>query len=177
MDKKRRNFDWDSFQSGEVMRTRVLLMSIFIAVYEHLKESIISQARSLYTLGDKISTDYSKEVLCHDKKPDYSTLIWMKQNGALGDEEIKLYKNLTKLRNESVHEYVHMLTDKQFPQTEILKGLRKVIDILKMIDYWFFIQSPEFAIMQAEGNFEGMTAVLSPSAMVLTKLVKTMFEG
>src|SRR5208337_3370748 len=100
MGKRRRDFDWDAFKSGEVMRTRVLLMSIFIAVYEHLKESIVSQARSLYTHGDNITTDYSKEVLYHDKKPDYSTLIWMMQNGALGDDEINLYMKLTKFRNE-----------------------------------------------------------------------------
>jgi hypothetical protein len=176
MDKRRREFDWDAFMSGEAMRTRVLLMSMFIAVYEHLKESMVSQACSLYTLGDNISNYYSKEVLCHDKKPDYSTLIWMKQNGALGDDEIKLYKKLTKLRNESVHEYVRVLTDKQFPRTEILDGLRNAIALLKMIDHWFFIQSPEFAIMQAEGNAEGMTEVLSSSVIALTKLLETMFE-
>jgi hypothetical protein len=100
----------------------------------------------------------------------------MKHNDAVGDSEIKLYKKLTKLRNEVVHEYVHVLADKQFPKDEILGGLRDAIALLETIDRWFFMQSPEFAIMQAEGKAEGITQVLSSSVIALRKLVETLFE-
>jgi len=182
MSDKRRDFDWNAFQSSKEMRMRVLLISMFIAAYEHLKDSIISQARSFYTVCNKVSPNYRKDVLKHHKKKDCSTLIWIKQNGGVGNEEIKRYERLTKIRNEAVHEYVHILTDSAFSHKKFIDALQDTISLLEMIEEWFIMNSADFAIWENEAIADGKISPsdeinpLSPSGLLLRKLVLYMFE-
>ena len=176
MSKRDRQFDYDILDNPSALRHRVLLTSMFIAAYEHLKDRIVEEARSFFKLGEKVAEDFGKDVLSRDKKPDYSTLLWIRENGGISDDELHIYRALTQLRNEVAHEYVRVLTDRDFPNDRIFQGVLDAITIIEMIEYWFFLQSPELAILQAEGKTDVITAVYSPSAMVFKKILLTLFE-
>ena len=170
MNKVQRQFDYEAIDQRDVLQYRVTLTSMFIATYEHCKDGIVSQARSCFTVCGKLGDKYGKEVLGRHKKLDVSTLLWIQENGGITSKEIERYEEITKLRNELVHEYIHVLTDKNFPLDKIFQCFLDTISLIERTDSWFFQQSPEFAIIESEQESRKIGEVISQPALILKKI-------
>jgi len=133
---------WERFLNPNVLRTNLITASIYIATFEILKESIIGRIRDFFTTGwdeTGIQTDakYQSEVLSKNRSPVYASFQWLKEQGAIGDNDISLFDQAKKCRNTIVHETVSVLEGglpSGWPDR-----LRDMISLLDKIEKWWII--------------------------------------
>ncbi|GAI34251.1 unnamed protein product, partial [marine sediment metagenome] len=73
---------WERFLNPEILRTNLIVASLFITAFEMLKDSIIGHIRDFFTNGfDEngwiIDDKYKTEVLSKNKSPLYASLAWL----------------------------------------------------------------------------------------------------
>lgn len=89
--------EWERFLNPEVLRTNLMLASIYIASYEILKDSIIKPIKDFYVNGFKgddysIDPKYKSEVLNRNKSELYASLEWLKESKVITEDDMTLFE-------------------------------------------------------------------------------------
>jgi hypothetical protein len=136
------NEKWKNFLNPDILKTNLILGSLYITVYGLLKESIIERIKNIYIdIFDKnglnINEDYSKEILSRNKSPLYASLDWLKENGIIDDNDCKIFEEIKLCRNELSHEMKTLFTNEI--KTNPIINFINMIDLLNKIEKWWIV--------------------------------------
>lgn len=133
---------WERFLNPEILRTNLIVASLFITAFEMLKESIIGRIRDFFTNGfDEngwiIDDKYKTEVLSKNKSQLYASLAWLKDMNAIDDNDIEKFNRVKDCRNELVHEIVNFVS--KGPKNNPLPLFSEMVDLLHKIEKWWIL--------------------------------------
>ena len=128
--------------SPKVMRERLISASIFIAVFESLKESIVSKLRFFYCLNDsedfKPCESYLKAVMSRNPSPIYASLDWFKEHNAINELDIEKFNQIKLCRNELSHNLFNLIGSGSFPP-DLETRLKELIGLVHKIGIWWIM--------------------------------------
>jgi hypothetical protein len=128
------------FLNPKVLRSNLIAVSLFLAAYETLRSSIITQLRGLFVKGfdqngEIVDSDYQKKVLSRHKSPLRASLLWFKEMQAIGDEEIELVERVRLHRNDLAHDLpTFIATNEKDINIELIGG---ILDVVTKVDRWW----------------------------------------
>lgn len=109
------NFDqWVEFLKPENLKGNLISCALFIANFESFKENTTETIKSLYNTGFDgqeltYSPNYQTEVLIRNPSPLKATLLWLKAQDAIDDEDLNKYEEVKRYRNELAHQMLNLL--------------------------------------------------------------------
>jgi len=133
---------WERFLNPEILRTNLIVASLFITAFEMLKDSIIGRIRDFFTGGfDEngwiVNDNYKTKVLSLNKSPLYASLEWLKGMNVIDDEDIEEFNKIKNCRNEIAHEIANFIS--KGPKIDPLPLFSKMIDLLHKIEKWWIL--------------------------------------
>jgi hypothetical protein len=133
---------WKNFLNPYILKPSLIIYSIFITVFEILKQQVVERIKYFYVegfVGDKliINEKYNKEVLSRHKNALYASLDWHLEKGIISKEDIELFHELRKQRNKLAHEMTTVIFEGN--NDSIIVNLEKMINLLKKIELWWIV--------------------------------------
>ncbi|BCT87619.1 DUF4145 domain-containing protein [Acinetobacter variabilis] len=101
---------WENFLNPEVFKDRLINISMYITIYEMLKDSIINRLKDFYAMtliGAKDlegEEEYRTKVLSRHKNHLYASISWLIENGVINKEDKENIEALKSYRNYLAHE-------------------------------------------------------------------------
>jgi hypothetical protein len=134
---------WDNFLNPDALRPRLTAAAIYIAVFESLKDSIVTDLRDLFwrgfdQSGDRIDPRYDSEVLRRNKSPVYASLDWLKEMGAIDDRDIAAFDHIKGCRNTLSHRLLTALADGMPP--DFATCFAEMFALIRKIGVWWVRQ-------------------------------------
>jgi hypothetical protein len=134
---------WDDFLNPEIMRPRLISASIYIAVFEALKEAIVSRVQDLFFMGsdesgDKTAPEYQSNVLARNKSPVYASLDWLKEMDAIGDADVLVFDRVKARRNMLAHNLLSILIDEGLPD-DFAQCFTEMVELFRKIEVWWIM--------------------------------------
>ncbi len=175
----------DEFLKPESLRQKLIQASVFIAVYENFKSSIVDNVKYFYCIGfedgKELFRGYEENVLSRAESKNNrqikATLLWYKEHGAISDQDIDNFKVMTDLRNILGHELLGKLLE-GLPEN-ILDVYFDMIALFEKITKWWIMEievptSPDFTPEQYdEIAWEGVTSVALEFIKMMTDIAFT----
>jgi hypothetical protein len=133
---------WKNFLNPAILKPSLIIYSIFITVFEILKQQVVERIKYFYVdgfIGDKliINENYNKEVLSRHKNTLYASLDWHLEKGIISKEDIELFHELRKQRNKLAHEMTTVIFEGN--NDSIIVNLERMINLLKKIELWWIV--------------------------------------
>jgi len=134
---------WRNLLTPEILRTRLISCSIYLTAFHLLKASAVDRIKSFFTDGFKdgkilVSAEYSTEVLARNRSPVYASLDWLKENGALNNEDVALYGRLAQHRNDISHAlHANLLNETSMRELPVL--FDQLRQLLRKIEVWWIV--------------------------------------
>ncbi|MGE5579240.1 MAG: hypothetical protein ACM3WU_04265 [Bacillota bacterium] len=164
------------FLEPAIMRERLIRISLFIAVYESLKETVIENVKYFYWSGfqdgKEIFKGYEEQVLSRSRSRKGSvlkgTLLWLVDAGAISDEDVSRFGEMTDMRNRLAHDMLTVLWE------GLPEGLdelyRYMLELYRRIVRWWFLEvevptNPDITAEQYESI--SWRSVTTPALLVL----------
>jgi len=164
---------WENFFNPDVMRPLLITASIYITAFEFLKESIIGQIRDFYSMSpfeadEDSKREYREMVLSRKKSPLYASLDWLKENGAINEQDIDSFNSIRTCRNELAHNLFEKISENSFPDIEPL--FRSMVDLLNKIEVWWIVNF-ELATNSDFDNAEVDESKILPGPVLVLKMM------
>jgi hypothetical protein len=166
---------WERFLTPEILRSNLIMASLYIVVFERLKNAIIERIYDFYTTGfdedgDIVDPDYETKVLSRNSSPVYASLDWLLENNAISSHDIDLFDQIKKLRNSIAHEIDKMMID-GLP-TELPESFNDMANLLDKIENWWIVNveiptDPDFA----RGDIEKDEDRIIPGSIASLKMM------
>jgi hypothetical protein len=152
---------WKNILDKDILKNTINMIALFITVYELLEDNIISKPKNFFTIlecDEKAKQEYQRHVLSlYDKsafpeissknKELISSLIWFKNNGAIDDDDLKIFADSRSLRNKVTHKMLYT----------IAQGAEQIVEQFALM-YSLFSKIEKWWIMEIEvpinGDFE-----------------------
>jgi hypothetical protein len=134
---------WEKFLNPESLKNNLIYISLFITSFELFKNRVEEfplnfLAKEYDQNGPKKSDEYKKDVESKSKYKTEASLLWLAEFGTIKNEDIDVYHQIRKHRNELVHKLSHYLTE---AEKEIDTGLFvQLIDLFSKIEKWWIIE-------------------------------------
>ena len=111
----------------------MIMASIYIVAFEILKSSIVKRIKDFYTHGFDVDPVYKTEVLSKNRSEVYASLEWLKENGAICEDDIVRFGEIKDCRNLIAHEITRLLMD-GLP-SNLLENYQAMITLLDKIGF------------------------------------------
>ena len=139
---------WERTLHPETLKTNIITASIFSMAFEMLKSSIIEKIEGFFTNGfDEngliVSPEYKEKVLSLNRSPLYASLKWLKDMGAIDDEDLKRFEHIKRCRNTLAHEMLTFASSGV--DFDVAEAFEKMVGLLRKIETWWF-ENLEMAI-------------------------------
>jgi hypothetical protein len=141
MDEKVRG-SWQGLLNPDVLRPSLIAVSLYIAAFEILKNTIIDEIKGFYTFGFdengwRTDAKYQSEVLTRNRSPVYASLDWLKESKAIGDDDLAAFELVKEFRNRLAHELTTML-GKGLPP-EFAERFTEMVSLVDKISRWWIV--------------------------------------
>jgi len=170
---------YKKFFDPKILKKRLILISIYIAAFEILKDSIVKQIQGFYvalpeshpeSLEEEILSRYKDEVLSKHKSPVYASLEWLKESQAITDDDIEKFNRIKKCRNLLAHETVEIAIEGFSSDFE--ERFDDMIELLEKIENWWIINVD----IPSNSDFDGKEINESDVASGKVMILKTMID-
>lgn len=143
MDKQKIDEQWKSLLTPTILRTRLITCSIYLTAFHLLKSSIIDRIKGFFMDGFKdgqvlVSPDYLAEVLARNRSPVHASLDWLKENGAISENDIALFGRLALHRNRISHALHSNLLNEDL-MNEFPALFDELRTLLRKIEVWWIV--------------------------------------
>lgn len=133
---------WERFLDPEVVKPSLFLATMFITTFEILKDSVVDDVRGFYTNGfdehgPSVGAEYQSEVLSKNKSPLYASLQWLRENDAIGDEDLVTFERLKSTRNQLAHQLFAVVTGQVESAHE--SQFAELVALLRKIGVWWVV--------------------------------------
>lgn len=140
---------WTNILDPQILKPNLEFISLYIALYEKLEDTIISRIKDFYTVIELDETEYHNEFLAlYDPKrcPNInkqcktliSSLIWLLNINAITANDIEQISNLKKERNKLTHEMFDLLS--QGLPENLHSKLVNMVGIFNKIEKWWIVE-------------------------------------
>lgn len=135
------NIDIKELIKPDNIKTKLILIALFIAIYENFKETLNDRVKNFFLdgleQGKPIYNEYyKKEILGKAKKGKNPNLLWFKDLNAITDEDISNFEKITDLRNELVHKMSYYIIYNPLPNN-FFPLYKTMLNLFKKIDKWW----------------------------------------
>ena len=136
------SLSWERFLNPEILRTNLIVASLFITAFEMLKDSIIGRIREFFTDGFNengwiVNENYKTKVLSLNRSPLYASLEWLKGMNVIDDQDIEEFNKIKNCRNEIAHEIANFIS--KGPKIDPLPLFSNMIELLHKIEKWWIL--------------------------------------
>lgn len=134
--------NWEEFLNPAILRGKLISASIYLALFELLKDSVVDHIKSFFTSGfdqNGSTTDpkYHSEVLVRNPSRLYASLSWLHEHNVIDEKDIESFEQIKKTRNRVAHEMLQLATKHSKP--DHLKELPVLIALLRKIEVWWIL--------------------------------------
>lgn len=130
---------WLKFLNPQLLRSNLILASIYLAAWETFEHSVIGHIESFYLVGfDENKFTYSedyKKVLARDKSPFRASMLWFMDSGVVDAEDMVLADRAREHRNDIAHN-LPMYVAKASHNVDVAL-LGELCALLNKIDVWW----------------------------------------
>lgn len=145
---------WEEFLSPELLRAKLISTSLFLTVFQMLKECVIERIKDFYTYGfDEtgwlVDPQYEVDVLSRDKSRVYASLKWLLDLGAIDQADLDQFERLKLCRNKLAHDLASVSLG---TATEHLTLFPAMVDLLSKIERWWIVNVE----IPANEDFDGV---------------------
>lgn len=141
--------EWTNILDPQILKPNLEFISLYIALYEKLEDTIISRVKDFYTVIELNDIEYQNKVLnLYDPKKCskinkqcktlISSLIWLLDANAITDNDINIISNLKKERNKLTHEMFDLLS--QGLPKDVHVRFSDMISVFNKIEKWWIIE-------------------------------------
>ena len=169
------------FLDPVVLKDRLARVSMFIAVYESFRDTIIQNVKYFYWSGfgdgKEFFRDYERRVL---SKPTSrkgrtlkGTLLWLVEVGAMSEEDAHHFDSMTDMRNRLAHDMLTVLWE-GLPEGMEQLHVTMLELYTKTVRWWFReIEAPTNPDLTSE-QYENISweSVTTPALVVLDFITK-----
>lgn len=166
----------------EVFKANLILCSLFIAYFENTIDYFIDQPKGFFTYGYDIDkgeiTDsgYKTKVLSLDaKNPVNASLLWLKNLGAINDEDIETFSMLRRFRNKLSHELLSILLDEGLDTIVFSENLSKLFSLRIKIEKWWIL-NVEIGLMEIDNQEEIEEKDIVSGGEILYRLISDLLS-
>ena len=133
---------WERFLNPEILRTNLIVASLFITAFEMLKDSIIERAKEFFIDGFNedgwiVNKKYKTDVLALNKSPLYASLQCLKKFEAIDESDIERFNEIKACRNELAHEIANFISKGVKNDPLLLFG--QMTELLYKIEKWWIV--------------------------------------
>jgi hypothetical protein len=134
---------WKRFLTPEILRSNLIIASVYISAYEILKDSIIERIRDFYWTGwnsgtgDIIDPSYESEVLSKNRSPLYASLQWLKEADAISDKDLETFDIVKEYRNNIAHGISKLIING--PPSDLPERFSDMVSLLNKIEKWWIV--------------------------------------
>jgi hypothetical protein len=170
---------WERFLDPDVVKPSLFLATMFITTFEILKDSIVDDIRGFYSdgfdeHGSTVDPEYQLEVLSKNKSPLYASLQWLRESGAIDDEDLATFEKLKNTRNQLAHQLFAVVTG----QVESAYGTQfeALVALLRKIGVWWVVNVE----IPTNPNFDGQEideAGIVPGAVISLQMLIQVASG
>lgn len=143
---------WEEFLNPEVLKAKLIAASMYLTAFELLKDSIIDRVKGFYMTGfdendTTVSSAYATEVLSLSKSRLYASLLWLKKQDAINDDDLSTFEAIKTYRNGVAHELRRIVAGDL--EGAFVEQLPALISLLRKIEVWWIVNfeipvNPEF---------------------------------
>ncbi len=144
---------WENFLNPEVLRTRLVAASVYIAGYELLKDSIVDRIRDFFCFGfdengDIIDPTYEADVLSRNRSPLHASLLWLKERNAINDTDMAAFDRVKVCRNHLAHQLLKVVSTEGLP-ADFMECFIEMARLTRKIGLWWvknvdILTNPDF---------------------------------
>ena len=145
---------WENFLNPEVFKDRLINISMYITIYEMLKDSIINRLKDFYAMtliGAKDlegEEEYRTKVLSRHKNHLYASISWLIENGVINEEDKENIEALKSYRNYLAHEMSNIVFNGEIK--DLMQNFLCTYQLIHKIENWWIINfemaiNPDFA--------------------------------
>lgn len=133
---------WEDFLNPEILKTKLISASIYLAAFEILKDSIIERIETFFTdgfgpQGNVLSPEYETEVKSRHKSKVRASLEWLKEHEAITTEDIEAFDKIRESRNEVAHEMPNLLGGES--SVNFAQQFERMVALLRKIEVWWIV--------------------------------------
>jgi hypothetical protein len=133
---------WEELLNPALLRSKLISVSIFLAAFEILKESIIGRIKDFFSVGFDINGDiidpkYRTDVLSRNKSPLYASLSWLEEMKAIDAADIGTFETLKACRNTVAHELPRLVGGNVVLDHLVL--FPDLLGLLRKIELWWIV--------------------------------------
>jgi hypothetical protein len=133
---------WEEFLNPEVLRGKLIAASMYLTAFELLKDSIIDRVKGFYITGfdesdPTVSSTYNTEVLSLNKSRLYASLLWLKKQDAINDDDLATFEAVKTCRNGVAHELQRIVAGDL--EGAFVEQLSALISLLRKIEIWWIV--------------------------------------
>jgi hypothetical protein len=113
--------------------------------------------------------NYKQKVLSRNRSPLYASLDWLKESGAITEEDIESLNEIKDCRNQLAHDLLEGLTKNNVPDLE--SRFSSMLELLHKIEVWWIVNvelatNPDFYDKEVDEN-----EILTGPVMMLKILI------
>lgn len=148
------NEHWERFLDPEVVRPSLFMATMFITVFEILKNSIVDRIRDFYSIawsedGNTLSPEYASNVLSRNKSAVHASLSWLLEQEVINEADLAIFEQLKSTRNLLAHRLFDVVTGQAASTHQ--EQFTALVELLRKIEVWWVV-NVELAI---NPDFEG----------------------
>ena len=134
---------WENFLNPEIFRDRLINISMYITLYEMLKDSIINRIKNFYIMPlmefDDIAgkEKYKSEVLSKHKNHLYASIIWLIESEAIDEKDKNNIEILKDYRNYLAHEMSNIVFNGK--TKDLITNFLLAYQLVNKIENWWII--------------------------------------
>ena len=133
---------WEEFLNPEVLKAKLIAASMYLTAFELLKDSIIDRVKGFYITGfdesdTTVSSAYAAEVLSLNKSCLYASLLWLKKQDAINDDDLSTFEAIKTCRNGVAHELRRIVAGDL--EGAFVEQLPALISLLRKIEVWWIV--------------------------------------
>lgn len=164
---------WLNFLNPKTLRSNLIAASVFLSAFEILKDCIIERPKEFYTTGFNengliIDEDYKLKVLSLKKSPLYASLDWFKKKNAINQNDIDIFTEIKKCRNELAHELTNFITTGI--KNDPTPNFELIIELLGKIERWW-VYHVEFALNPDFDNVDVDEKEIIPGRLITIQML------
>lgn len=158
--KKNVQEEWERFLTPSILRSNMIIASVYVTAFEILKNSIVERISDFFWVGwnegeDIIDPKYKSDVLSRNRSPVFASLKWLKDMEAIDETDITTFSKVKDVRNKLAHEITKLLAE-GLP-SELPECLSDIISLLDKIEKWWIVNveiptNPDFDGVDIDEN-------------------------
>lgn len=171
---------YENFLDPTILRPRIIECSLFITLFESLKDNIITRIKDFYATefdsnGSRPNAEYQSAVLARNRSPVYASLDWLKEHRVIDQTDLDAFEILKGRRNELAHRLLEIL-GASGPPLDLREQFLSLIALYHKIEVWW-IKNVEIAISPDFADQEVKDEDITPGTTMMIRLLMDVALG